>query len=264
MTEINCPQCNHVQASADECVKCGVIFKKYKKSPGSFFRNVYTIKRYYLILFHRTMIFSYLTGVFFFLTRTYWPGGIEIVSVIIILSFISGTALLFEYLSYRKFSILLTDNGLKMSKQPFIRWEYIYRVEWHSASYKLSEKNIFPIESSWVDFFYYNVKEKRACRMIISHKVDYIYGLYSEIKRRMHASDDYLYQREVSSRKLIEFGIWLVVSLAGFIYLALIEEHKEFESVFISNFVRHYPLHALSVAGLFLALGVLLALRSRE
>ena len=151
-----------------------------------------------------------------------------------------------------------------MSRQPFIRWEHIHRVEWHSASYKLSEKDIFPIDSSWVDFFYYNVQEKRASRMIVSHKVDYIYGLYSEIKRRMHASDEHVYQREISSRKLVEFGIWLVVCLAGFIYLALIEESKEFESVFISHYVQHYPLPALSAAGLFLALGVLLALRARE
>jgi len=263
-TMINCPNCDHLQVNSDECAKCGVIFRKYIKSPGSFFRNVYSIKRYYLNIFHRATILSFLTGVFFFLTRNYWPGGIEIVSVIIILSFVFGTALLFEYLSYLKFSILLTDRGLKISKQPFIRWEHIYRVEWHAASYKVSENDIFPRDASWFEFFYYNVQEKRACRMIISHKVDFIYGLYSEIKRRMHASDEYLYLREISSRKLIEFGIWLVVGLAGFIYLTLIEEHEEFESVFISNVAHHDPLYAISATGLFLALGVLLALRARE
>jgi len=264
VTEINCPQCNHLQASADECVKCGVIFKKHQKSPGSFFRNVYRVKRFYLILFNRLMILSFLTSVFFFLTRNYWPGGIEIVSVIIILSFILGTAFLFEYVSDRRFSVLLTDKGLKMSKQPFIRWEHIYRVEWHAASYKLSEKDIFPMDSSWIEFFYYNEKEKRACRMIISHKVDYIYGLYSEIKRRMHASDKYLYQRELRTGGIVAFGIWLVVSLAGFIYLALIQEAEEFESAIISNYINNYPQYAIVVGVLFLGIGVLTYMQWRE
>ena len=264
MTEINCPQCNHLQASADECVKCGVIFKKHQKSPGSFFRNVYKVKRFYLILFNRLMILSFLTGVVFFLTRNYWPGGIEIVSVIIILSFILGTAFLFEYVSDRKFSVLLTDKGLKIIKQPFIRWEHIYRVEWHAASYKLSEKDIFPMDSSWIEFFYYNEKEKRACRMTVSHKVDYIYGLYSEIKRRMHPSEEYIYQRALRTGGSVAFGIWLLVSLAGFIYLVLIQESDEFESTIINTYVSNYPIYAILVGVLFLGIGVLIYMHWRE
>lgn len=264
VTEINCPKCDHLQVSSDECVNCGVIIKKYIKPSGSFFRNVYRIKPSYILFFDLLMIGSFLLGGFLFLTRNYWPGGIEFTYFVIIISFVWGIVFLNVSLSDRKYRILLTDKGLKISKQPFIRWESIYRANWHSASYKLSEHSIFPIDSSWVDFFYYNAKEKRAYRVIIPPKINYILGLYSEIKKRMHASDEYVYERKINNRGIVEFGIWSIVFLSGFVYLVLIEQFKEFESVFISNFISNYSLHAIVAVVLFLVLGGLLALRSRE
>lgn len=262
-TEISCPNCNYIQADSEECLNCGIIFKKYRK-PSDNFERVYRVKRSVLIFWNLLMICSFLSGGFFFITKNYCPGGIEIACFVTIISIIWGIVFLCISLSDRKFFILLTDKGLKIGKQPFIRWENIYRADWHSEIYRAPVTAYIPIKSSWIDIFYYNAKETRACKVIVTHKIENTYSLYSEIEKRMHESDTHVYVRMINKREYVEFGIWLIALLSGFLYLTLITESEEFEFVFVSNFISDYPIHAIVVGVLFFGIGALLAMRWRE
>ena len=217
-----CPKCGHTQPLSEECLKCGIIFKKHFSRPPSI-NKTYKVKSSLLLLFALAAIFSFAASAWMFSMQNNPAAGAQAAVFLSIFPLAFGVVFIFVVLQGLNYTVVLTPAGLKISGVPFIAWDSIFDVEWLTRKVRLSPSLPKKYEMTYhgIELSYIDKNTEKATRVLIVDKVKDLRGLYEEIEKRMNKDLYAVYLPEgLNVRKMVVYGICFTAIL--FIFLTFL------------------------------------------
>jgi len=215
-----CPKCGHTQPLSEECLQCGLIFKKHiSRSPS--IKRTYKVKLSYLLLFALAAIFSFVAGAWMISLRNNPAAGAQAAVFLSIFPLAFGVVFIFVVLQSLNYTVVLTQAGLKISGIPFISWDSIFDVKWLTTEVRLSPSlpKKYQITYHGIELTYIDKNTEKATRVCLVDKVKDLRELYEEIEKRMNKDFYAIYRPEGPNvKKMVVYGICFTALISIFLY----------------------------------------------
>ena len=253
--EIVCPKCGFKQTYAEACVKCGIVFSKFKeKHPIE--EKRYNIRQTVLVILKGLIAGFFILAGSLFYWRNSIPGGIEAAVGIGAFSIGIGIVCIILHIKAKASFVSLTEKGINIDGSQIIPWEDIYNVDLH---YEEHDFYGIPMKKQWIDIYISDQVKEKIIYIQISPWLEDIEDLYDEIMKRVPSDIDGLKdQVETNVRMLVEWGIWLTGFLVIFLLIAASPEGEMF------IFMKSHPGLSIMIGFIFLITGILLVFRWRK
>ena len=176
-----CPNCGYPRVDTEECIKCGIVYRKFKKRIAAFSREFSTSSDF--LLFIKFLIAgSFLLGIFLWSVRNIVPGGVETGYLASISCLTFTVIFICVHWTESKYLVQITEKELTISGIGAIPWENVYTCEWHSERYDY--EGIYTFNPKWIDITYLDDENGQVRSVRITHKINNLKRLFQEIDSR--------------------------------------------------------------------------------